>query len=154
MCILPGETLLQRQIVASARRWIGTPYRHQASTCGAGADCLGLIRGVWREVIGPEPTPIPPYTRDWAEPSKEEVLMIAAPHYLQQRETDSLQIGDVVLFRMKQTAVAKHLGIISQIGQSASFIHAYSGHCVMENSLSWPWIKRIAAVYQFPSGVS
>lgn len=33
-------------IVAEARRWLGTPYRHQASVIGAGADCLGLVRGV------------------------------------------------------------------------------------------------------------
>ena len=43
------------EIVASARGWIGTPYRHQCSQKGLGADCLGLLRGVWREVIGPEP---------------------------------------------------------------------------------------------------
>ena len=46
-------------IVAAARGWIGTPYQHQASVKGAGSDCLGLLRGVWRELIGPEPTAIP-----------------------------------------------------------------------------------------------
>ena len=35
-------------IVAEARAWIGTPYRHQASLKGVGCDCLGLVRGVWR----------------------------------------------------------------------------------------------------------
>ena len=39
--------------VASARGWLGTPYHHQASLKGVGCDCLGLLRGVWREVIGP-----------------------------------------------------------------------------------------------------
>ena len=38
-------------IVAEAHRWIGTPYRHQASLRGVGCDCLGLLRGVWREVM-------------------------------------------------------------------------------------------------------
>jgi hypothetical protein len=33
-------------IVAAARGWLGTPYRHQASVKGEGADCLGLVRGV------------------------------------------------------------------------------------------------------------
>lgn len=42
-------------IVAEARAWLGTPYRHQASLKGVGADCLGLVRGVWRAVVGPEP---------------------------------------------------------------------------------------------------
>jgi len=39
-------------IVAEARRWIGTPYRHQASLIGVGCDCLGLVRGIWRAVVG------------------------------------------------------------------------------------------------------
>ena len=42
------------QIVAAARRWIGTPYRHQASRIRVGADCLGLVRGVFEEVMGRE----------------------------------------------------------------------------------------------------
>jgi hypothetical protein len=48
--------------VREARTWIGTPYRHQASVKGVGADCLGLVRGIWREVIGPEPAVVPPYS--------------------------------------------------------------------------------------------
>ena len=46
-------------IVRAAGDWLGTPYRHQASVRGVGCDCLGLIRGVWRECIGPEPEPVP-----------------------------------------------------------------------------------------------
>ena len=38
-------------IVAAARAWIGTPYRHQAALRGVGCDCLGLLRGVWRDVL-------------------------------------------------------------------------------------------------------
>ena len=61
-------TMMTRNgIVAAARGWIGTPYRHQASVKGAGTDCLGLIRGVWRETMGEEPETPPAYTPDWAE---------------------------------------------------------------------------------------
>src|SRR3989338_4143365 len=53
--------LTRQAIVAAARSWIGTPYRHQASLKGAGCDCLGLVRGVWRELYGDEPEAPPPY---------------------------------------------------------------------------------------------
>jgi cell wall-associated NlpC family hydrolase len=33
-------------IIAEARTWIGTPWRHQAYQKGVGCDCAGLIRGV------------------------------------------------------------------------------------------------------------
>ncbi|MGR3492459.1 MAG: peptidase P60, partial [Shimia sp.] len=52
---------------AEARRWIGTPYHHRASLRGVGCDCLGLIRGVWRAVVGEEPWELPAYAPDWAE---------------------------------------------------------------------------------------
>jgi NlpC/P60 family putative phage cell wall peptidase len=61
-------------IVAEARSWIGTPYRHQASLKGVGCDCLGLVRGVWRALYGEEPERMPPYSRDWAEASLRETL--------------------------------------------------------------------------------
>jgi cell wall-associated NlpC family hydrolase len=46
-------------VVAAAHRWLGTPYHDQASVRGVGCDCLGLARGAWREVVGPESMPIP-----------------------------------------------------------------------------------------------
>ena len=69
-------------IVAAARGWIGTPYLHQASVKGAGCDCLGLLRGVWRELAGEEPEAAPPYSQDWAEATGEETLYMAlARHF-------------------------------------------------------------------------
>ena len=46
--------------LVEARRWLGTPYRHQASRMGVGCDCLGLVRGVWRSLYGAEPEATPP----------------------------------------------------------------------------------------------
>jgi len=60
-------TLTRSQIVAKTRDWIGAPYQHQASLKGVGCDCLGLVRGVWRAVIGEEPERAPPYAPGWAE---------------------------------------------------------------------------------------
>ncbi len=51
--------------VEAVRGWLGTPYRHQASLKGEGADCLGLVRGVWRETVGAEPTELPAYQPGW-----------------------------------------------------------------------------------------
>ena len=53
------------------------------------------------------------------------------------------------LFSDAQQAVAKHLGIVGQRG-SASFIHAYSGHAVLESPLSRRWRRRVVAVSNFP----
>lgn len=137
--------------VAAARRWIGTPYVHQASVRGAGADCLGLIRGVWRELYGAEPAAPPPYTPDWGEPSREELLWQAARRHLWEVRLDAPAPGDVLLFRMREGSVAKHLGIQAAVGPAASFIHAYSGHGVVESPLSAPWARRIVARFRLPA---
>lgn len=139
------------EIVAAARGWIGTPYRHQAACKGAGCDCLGLLRGVWREVLGAEPVPVPPYTPDWSEPDGVERLWAAATAHLC-APGDGMAPGDVLLFRMRAGSVAKHLGIVGEAGACPSFIHAYCGHGVVESPLSQPWRRRIVARFAFPQG--
>ncbi|TNF20593.1 MAG: peptidase [Rhodobacteraceae bacterium] len=138
------------RVVAVARGWIGTPYLHQASVRGAGCDCLGLLRGVWREVLGGEPEAVPAYTRDWSEPQGDERLWRAARAHLVPKDRGEAAPGDVLLFRMRDGAVAKHLGLQAGIGAAPSFIHSYSGHGVIESPLSGPWARRIVARFAFP----
>ncbi len=146
--------MIRSALVAAARGWIGTPYVHQASVRGAGSDCLGLVRGVWREVYGREPEAIPAYSMDWSEPQGEERLWAAALRHLAAKSIAQALPGNVVLFRMRQGSVAKHLGILSQTGDAPQFIHAYSGHGVVESPLSAPWHRRIVACFEFPEEVS
>jgi len=141
-------TVIGEQVVQAARGWIGTPYRHQASTKGAGTDCLGLLRGVWREIYGDEPEDVPAYTPDWSEPQGEERLWRAALRHLQVQQGRAA--GDLLLFRMRAGGVAKHLGIAGRIGPEPTFIHAYTGHGVVESPLSRPWQRRIVARFAFP----
>ena len=63
------------RIVAVARGWLGTPYRHQASCRGAGTDCLGLILGVWRQVVGDLPEVVPSYSADWSEAAGRDAMV-------------------------------------------------------------------------------
>lgn len=137
------------RVVAEARLWIGTPYVHQASCRGVGTDCLGLLRGVWRAVYGDEPQAVPAYTRDWAEAEGREELIEAGRRWLRPAGVQIAE-GDVLLFRMRSGAVAKHLGIVSAIFPQAAFIHAYTGHGVVESPLSAPWLRRVAVRFSFP----
>ncbi|MBO9410400.1 MULTISPECIES: NlpC/P60 family protein [unclassified Ruegeria] len=141
---------IRDQIVAEARTWLGTPYVHQASCKGAGSDCLGLLRGVWRAVLGPEPESVPSYSMDWSEPQGDERMWQAARRHLTSKAVEDMQPGDVLLFRMRDGRVAKHVGIVSEGGEAPRFIHAYSGHGVVENTLSDPWRRRVVACFGFP----
>ncbi|SEM43804.1 putative phage cell wall peptidase, NlpC/P60 family [Loktanella fryxellensis] len=138
-------------VVVEALTWIGTPYVHQAATKGAGCDCLGLIRGIWRHLHGDEPQAMPRYTPDWDEVQGHDVLWAAARAHLRP-VAGNLQPGQVLLFRMREGAVAKHLGVLSAGGDHPRFIHAYSRHGVLESPLSAPWARRIVARFDFQEG--
>ncbi|WAC59415.1 NlpC/P60 family protein [Brevundimonas sp. SL130] len=138
-------------IVASARSWLGTPYRHQASVKGVGADCLGLVRGVWREVVGAEPEAPPAYSADWAETGGRETLLEAAGRWLKPVPVADMQAGDVLVFRMSTGAAAKHCAILSDSGEpEPRMIHAYWGRAVVESWMGTWWRRRLVAVFRFP----
>jgi putative phage cell wall peptidase, NlpC/P60 family len=137
--------------IDAARGWLGTPYRHQCSAKGAGADCLGLVRGVWREVVGPEPERAPPYTPSWSEPDASERLWRAARRWMQEIPPADARPGDVLLFRMRRGGPAKHLGILAEAaGGTPRMIHAMSGHGVVDSPLAPQWRRRIVAAFRFP----
>ncbi|MEQ8267653.1 MAG: NlpC/P60 family protein [Parvibaculum sp.] len=138
------------RIVTAARGWIGTPYRHQASAKGAGCDCLGLVRGVWRETMGAEPETPPPYTPDWAElpgGAGAETMAEAARRHMGEIACGDARAGDVMLFRMRGAGPAKHAAILSA---ETRMIHAWSGRAVVETSLGRWWRARAAYAFRFP----
>ena len=144
-------TPAERTRVDAARSWLGTPYRHQASLKGEGADCLGLVRGVWRETVGEEPEAAPNYCPDWAEVGGEETLLAAARRRLIERPIGRMRPGDVLLFRMSERAPMKHCAILSRLGPpEPRMVHAYWGRAVVESWMGPWWMRRLAAVFIWP----
>jgi NlpC/P60 family putative phage cell wall peptidase len=169
-------TIPRQRIVAAARGWLGTPYHHQASLRGVGSDCLGLIRGIWRELYGEEPEAMPPYTPDWGSATGSETLLAAAArHLVKLADMGEARAGDVLVFRMRDSGVAKHAGILTgpsdgsgpgrhpeERAQRASkdgraphhdvptLIHAQEGFGVVEISLGLWWRRRAVVAFAFP----
>lgn len=156
-------------IVRCARGWLGTPYHHQGSVRGAGCDCLGLIRGVWRTLYGPEPEAMPAYTHDWGNATGSETLIAAACRHLTQLDdVREAGPGDVLVFRMRDHGVAKHAGIlVGALPRSAHLerdlsvrlaaddeaphmIHSQEGLGVVETPLGAWWRRRAVAAFRFP----
>jgi NlpC/P60 family putative phage cell wall peptidase len=138
---------LDSAVLAEAQTWIGTPYRHQASTKGVGADCLGLLRGVWQNVYGKDAELPGVYSADWAEAGASDLLLDAARRHLVEIPACDMRPGNVLVFRWRPGMAAKHVGIFSGNGR---FIHAYSGHGVLSSALVPQWRRRTAGVFSFP----
>ncbi|HEY9012127.1 MAG TPA: NlpC/P60 family protein [Devosia sp.] len=125
-------------VVATARGWLGTPYRHLAATRGAGCDCLGLIRGVWAELYGAMPE-VPNYRADVRD--QRDLLAVAEARL----DRTPLGPGRIVLFRLG--AVPRHCGIVTEAGR---FIHAQERIGVVEANLTEGWAKRVVGCFAFP----
>jgi cell wall-associated NlpC family hydrolase len=164
------------KVVSTTRSWIGTPYHHQMAVKGAGCDCLGLVRGVYAEIYGKPSEVPPPYSRDWAEATGQETLLDAAGRHLicvlplaatshalpasgllervpalkNTKVTPGkwdIQPGDVLIFRMRRGALAKHAAIATS---ATTMIHAFEDNSVCEVPLTPWWLRKIAGVYRFP----
>jgi NlpC/P60 family putative phage cell wall peptidase len=136
-------------VVAIARSWIGTPYRHQASVKDAGCDCLGLLRGVWRTLYGREPEAVPPYAPDWADASGEETLRAALARHCTEIAPRAIGPGDIAVFRMVVRGPAKHCGIVAAKNGIRTLIHARQNKRVSEELFSIAWQRKLAYAFRF-----
>ena len=132
-------------VVEEALNWVGTPYRHQSSLRDVGTDCLGLVRGVYREIIGPEPVEVPAYFPQ-AEYGEGELLWSASMLNLVPAGRH-VEAGNILLFRMRPGQPARHLAISISDGE---MVHAAHGRRVARiNFHSW-WRRHCVARFDFP----
>ena len=133
------------EIVKCARSWKGTPYKHQSSLKGVGADCLGVVRGVWKEIFGEEPEQPSPYTPGWDDFSKDDILLKKAFEHLV--PVDNYRSGDVLVFRMAIGAAAKHMAIATTDGM---MVHAINGSVCSEVFINEIYSRRLVKSFSFP----
>lgn len=148
-------TDLSDQIVASARGYIGTRFRHQGrrKACGSdrgGVDCLGLLVCVAKECTLMHNN-MPIYARDRRDyghiPDKIR-LISALNECLSSICLDDVQKGDVLLLNMDRNP--QHLAIVGNVNGDMSLIHAYApARGVVEHRLDASWRKKIESVYRF-----
>lgn len=139
-------------IVAEARTWIGTPWRHQARVKGVGVDCIGFVGGValalgvreaadWygdRSLRGYGRTPVP------------ETLLDACDRFLDRILIASRGIGDVLVMGFRHGP--QHFAIVSGLTPD-HIIHAYAQRrAVVETPATLPNAQVVRA-YRF-RGVS
>lgn len=135
-------------VVAEARRWVGTPYRHQASVLGVGCDCIGLVRGV-AEALGIMPvddwTAIGAYSRV-PNPSR-----MGAQMQRWLRSVKQPQQGDIAWIEWRE-GMPMHLAILADGPDEPMLIHSYEtvGR-VVEHSFSGEWPSRVRSWWRIPA---
>ena len=134
---------IQADVIAAARAWLGTPFRHQGRRKGVGVDCAGLIIGVAHD-LGISDFD---YTAYGHEPDGRTLHRLLAQH-MDEVAPGEMAVGDVVFMAFQ--AFPQHLGILADGGRPFSLIHAYApARKVIEHRLDDEWAGRVRNVYKF-----
>ena len=138
-------------IVREAREWVGTKYMHQASVKGAGADCVGLIRGV-----GFATGVLPRRDDDWKRFNA--YGRLPNPHRMKDGMNTFLvpiadgteQIGDIAWLEWRAD-LPMHLAILAEHNGRRTLIHALSDfRMVVEHGLTADWEARVSSWWRYP----
>ena len=138
---------MRAEIVACARSWRETPWRHQARLKGVGVDCVGLAAEVAKECGILSVQEAANYKRrpDGA------TLRAKLDEYLTPIPASELRPGDIVLLATR--TLPDHVGMIGDYPAAGelSLIHAYlPARKVIEHRLDASWRAKIVAAYAIP----
>jgi NlpC/P60 family putative phage cell wall peptidase len=142
------------EVIAEARRWIGTRWRHQGRTEG-GLDCVGLLIVVARSLNLIDQSALDEADRvasGYSRYPRGDALRRTLLQHLQPVEI--ARPADILLFRID--AEPQHLAIAAEHPSSTlSMIHSYAlrPHRVIETILDDTWRRRLVAAFALP-GVS
>jgi len=132
----------RQQIVEAARRWLGTPFHHQARARGIGVDCIGLVIGVCRDTGRGE------YDfHAYDEHPSAKTLLGEVSRNLDRGH--ALQEGSILLFNIVREP--QHFGIYTGSVKN-TMVHAYAVHGkVVEEPFDAVWRRRLLGVYEYRS---
>jgi NlpC/P60 family putative phage cell wall peptidase len=139
-------------VIAEARRWVGTPFRHQAALRGVGCDCAGLIRGVgeacgvlrispvmWACYANYARLPHPARMRKALEVFLRPVAHAGAAH-----------LGDVLWMQWRPD-LPMHLALVAERNGRPMLIHSTIDiGRVVEHELTVEWRSRIHSAWRYP----
>lgn len=138
-------------IVAEARGWLGTPWRHQQRTRGVAVDCAGLVIGVAR-TLGL-------VARGWNVDGYARVpdgrsLLEQCDAAMRRIALAAIAPGDVLVLAVESQP--RHIAIAAPyVHGGLSIIHAQDSRnparaCVVEHRLAPALRARVVAAYALP----
>lgn len=134
------------RLIACARTWLGTPYRHQASVKGLGADCVGFLKSaaVEADVITPALAASLPtdYSR---QPAGGELRRLMGELLIPVQSHD-LRPGDLLLIRFARED--QHVAMLTVVEPEPYVIHC-GRQGVVEHRLDSVWTSRVTRAYRF-----
>lgn len=137
------------EITNEGRKWVGTPYQHQARVLGAGVDCVQLLLAVGLPTGAMVLDDEFARNKEWHNYSRTpnpRALMAFCDRYLHRIPKESFKLADILVFAWRPH-MPQHFGIVSS-WEPKRMIHAYSSvQWCAEHSFDHEWKDRHVASY-------
>lgn len=141
---MPADLLRRQRIVDTARRYVGTPFRHQGRGAG-GLDCVGLLIAIARDLGLPHPD-VTGYTRR----AEGMGFLSHFQRQLQEIPLSEAGPGDVLVF--VETVYPCHTGLCSERHGAPHLIHAHAPRrLVIEEPFEGVWRQKLRFAFRFPN---
>jgi cell wall-associated NlpC family hydrolase len=129
----------RKQIIDTARTYLGTKFKHQGRLRGVGVDCVGVPVCVARE-LGLQVQDLQEYPRY----PDGELLRAALEVSLDPIALDAVLPGDIIVFKISKHLC--HVGLRTDYG----ILHAMSSlNRVAEHRFDCGWKMKATAAYRF-----
>lgn len=137
------------QVFSRALEWVGTPWKHNQSTKGVGADCVGFLWGLGTE-LGIELPPLNNYSRI----PEGDGLINHLDQLLIRQNKIILQPGICLAFNTfnikQRIGNARHVGLLINYRRLIHAVYQSQGTgSVIVNNIG-KWEHRIVAAYKLP----
>lgn len=143
---LPAKRAIsRREVIATARTWLGVPYRHLGRT-RSGVDCAGFILAVAEDLGIKTHAP-----SDYSNQPKGTTLLVPAEAQMWRMERTRIIPGDVVVFWAWTPEEPSHFGIIGEGPHGVTTIHSFSKYGkVVEQKWNRFWADHFVGIYNLP----
>lgn len=155
------QEITREQVVATARQWLGTPFKHQGRTQSTaqqkgGCDCIGLLLGVVGNIyvqsgvdmLCPQRSYLLQAIGYGRLPDGQK-LQLGLANYLYTAPLDELKTADILLCRLDENP--QHVALVTDYAYGGlGMIHAYAqAKKVVENRMDEKWRSSVVAAYRF-----
>lgn len=138
-------------VVAEARKWLGTPFHHQGRCLGVGVDCVGIVSETGR-ALGLTTHDSARYSR---HPDGESLVAGLKQAGMIEIPIVDARKGDVVVFLVRR--MPRHVAILSRApgtdgaDDPGAIIHAHMGvDRAVETNIGPGWAKNLAHAFRIP----
>lgn len=137
---------IAQNIVAEARTWANTPFRHQGRLKGLGVDCAGFVALVAHNAGITVEIPA-----DYRPQEDGVTMMRLLSAYLDFIPTEEIQSGDILALcdeALRFPDVPRHLAFVTEVTEKTLIIIHASQRGVREHRMDSHWNKRIHSAWR------